>query len=182
MHITFYPTRLFQRHHPPPSSFLPIRQSGDRTRRTFPSTSHPVRIFPKRFYEKLNIIAPHKNELTRLLLFEHLSHDNFSISIVDGYCESWPPQPQQRLLQMENISCKCRNKSERCGVMPCGKAWDANGYCVRRRRGVRENAGRGNQLPEEEKSSPNISTCVWFRPPRNREWAIRISVCFVAQI
>ena len=92
MHITFYPTRLFQRHHPPPSSFLPIRQSGDRTRRTFPSTSHPVRIFPKRFYEKLNIIAPHKNELTRLLLFEHLSHDNFSISIVDGYCESWPPE------------------------------------------------------------------------------------------
>ena len=83
MHITFIPQDRSKgiHHHQPRSSVLSIRKSGDSARTTFPLTSHPVPMFQKRFYETLNIIARHKNELTRLLLFELLSCDVFSIAI-----------------------------------------------------------------------------------------------------
>ena len=85
MHITFIPQdRSKGIHHQPRSSVLSIRKGGDWARTTFPLTSHPVPMFQKRFYEKLNIVARHKNEfaeLTRPLLFELLSREVFFMAI-----------------------------------------------------------------------------------------------------
>jgi hypothetical protein len=47
-------------------------------------------MLPKRFCEKLNIIAPHKKESERMLLLEHLSHEALPTKF-GGSCETWPP-------------------------------------------------------------------------------------------
>ena len=65
---------------------------------------HPGPMLPKCFQEKLDIIAPHKNESARLLLFKHLSHAEGLPLRFGGYCELWPPK-----YASSNSSCRNRN-------------------------------------------------------------------------